>query len=69
MALPARPLVVAGQRAALAGALRNMAKPAVGPPTSGWTETEPMVLDGPISRAPLRATGSAHFDPTESAQP
>ncbi|MEO5735268.1 MAG: hypothetical protein ABIN96_12960 [Rubrivivax sp.] len=56
--LPAAPLAVraAEHRTPLAGALRCMAKPAVGPATSGWIETEPMVLGGP---------SMSHFDPTE----
>ena len=47
---------VVGQ-AALAGASRRSARPAVGQPSSGWIETEPMVLSGP---------SQTHFDPTEA---
>lgn len=44
-------------RAPLAGALNRMASPAVGAPSSGWIETEPMVLG---------AAETADFDPTDA---
>ncbi len=54
--------------APLAGAMRRMASPAVGAPNSGWIETEPMVLGGPITAAPTFHTASDHFDPTVHAR-
>lgn len=53
-ALP--PPVRAHERSVLAGTPRRSARPAVGQPSSGWSETEPAVLGGPTR---------AHFDPTE----
>lgn len=47
-------------RAVPTGVSRRTARPAVGQPSSGWTETEPMVLGGP---------SLAHFDPTELTPP
>ncbi|MDQ2779678.1 MAG: hypothetical protein M3Y32_08990 [Pseudomonadota bacterium] len=47
-------------RTTVPGVTRRSARPAVGHPSSGWTETEPMVLGGP---------SRAHFDPTEITRP